>query len=115
MRGSFARGRRSSRSRTAAPSRRSGLAEPQVEAANLDLLARVRLPENVALHPVGVDRLDDRDPRKLLEEDRGHLSVRALPERAIEADAGGGPELVEAPMAPGIHDPARGQQSPHEP
>src|SRR5262245_66269024 len=89
--------------------RSAGLGPPelQIEVPELDLLARVRLPVDVALQAVGLDRLDDRDPRQVLEGDPPHLLVGLAAEALVDAEPRGGAQVVEARMPPVVHRPAR--------
>ena len=50
-------------------------AEFQVEAADLELLVRIRRELDVLLEPVVLVGLDDRKPREILQEDLGHVAI----------------------------------------
>src|SRR5712692_11958988 len=90
-----------------------GAAELEVEASELELLVRVRGELDVLLHPVVLVRLDDRQPREVLEEDLRHLAIRVAAELLVYREAGGVAELVELGVAPIIVRPARAEQAPH--
>src|SRR6266480_3150024 len=53
-----------------------GAAELEVEAADLELLVRIRGELDVLLHPVVLVGLDDGQPREVLEKDLRHLAIR---------------------------------------
>src|SRR5438552_11795694 len=90
-----------------------GAAELEVEAADLELLVRVRGELDVLLHPVVLVGLDDGQPREVLEEDLRHLAIRVGAELLVDGEAGGVAELVELGVAPVIVRPARAEQAPH--
>src|SRR5712692_10139337 len=66
-----------------------GAAELEVEAPDLELLVRIRGELDVLLHPVVLVRLDDRQPREVLEEDLRHLAIRVGAELLVYREAGG--------------------------
>src|SRR5207302_8234775 len=71
--------------RPAAPALRAPHAE--IEAADLELLVRVRRKIDVPLKAVVLVRLDHDDPGVVLEEDPGHLPVRLVAELLVQAEA----------------------------
>src|SRR5438309_4782585 len=89
------------------------LAKSKVMCSKLDLLVRVRLPFDVSLKPVRIARLDDGDPREVLQDDLAHLRVGPAPEAFIETEAGRVAELFESRLPPVFIDGARGEQTPH--
>src|SRR2546422_7828690 len=98
-----------------APPPEAGLraAELEVEAADLELLQRVRRPLHVLLEPVVLVRLNHRNPRKVLEGDLGHLPVRVGAELLVDREAGGVAELVELRMTPVVLRATGTEQAPH--
>src|SRR6267143_7084432 len=88
-------------------------AELEVEAADLELLVRIRRPFNVLLQPVVLVGLDHGDPWKMLEEDPGDLLVGLPAELLVHREARGVPQLVEPRIAPVVHGSARSEQPPH--
>src|SRR5678815_697749 len=74
--------------------RTSRAAHPEVEAADVELLVGIRRPLHVLLDTVVLVRLQDRDPRQVLEEDLGHALVRAPAEVLVDAEARRVAELV---------------------
>src|SRR5512145_367129 len=87
--------------------------ELEVEAPDLERLVGVRRPVHVLLQPVVLVGLHDRDPREVLEDDRGHLLVGLRAELLVDREARGLAQLVPALVAPVILGPARRQQPPH--
>src|SRR5213594_1454650 len=98
-----------------APPPEAGLraAELEVEAADLELLQRVRRPLHVLLEPVVLVRLDHRNPRKVLQGDLGHLPVRVGAELLVDREAGSVAELVELGMTPVVLRATGTEQAPH--
>src|SRR2546427_12900916 len=92
-----------------------GAAELEVEAADLELLVRVRGKLHVLLHPVVLVGLDDGQPREVLEEDLGHLAISLAAELLVHGEAGGRTQLVELRIAPVVRDAARTEQAPRHP
>src|SRR3989442_10108190 len=92
---------------------RSGAAELEVEAADLELLVGVRRPLHVLLQTVVLVGLHHRDPREVLEEDLRHLPVGLPAELLVHREARRLPQLVEARVAPVVLRPAGTQQAPH--
>src|SRR2546430_4633503 len=95
--------------------RRLGAAELEREAADLELLVGVRRPLEVLSQPVVLVRLDDGNPRQVLEEDPGHLLVGLAAELLIDGEARRLAQLVEARVAPVILRSARREQPPEHP
>src|SRR5713226_3864007 len=87
--------------------------ELEVEAANLELLVRVRRPLHVLLQAVVLVGLDHRNPREVLEEDPGHLLVGTRAELLVNREAGGVAELVKLGLAPVVLRSPGAQQPPH--
>src|SRR2546430_4350892 len=67
--------------------RRLGAAELEREAANLERLVGVQRPLDVLLQPVVLVRLNDGDPRQVLEQDPGHRLVGLAAELLRDAEA----------------------------
>src|SRR5882724_6533666 len=95
--------RLASRLRPAADPSLHGLlcpSELEIEAPDFELLVRVRRPLDVLLEAIVLVRLDDGQPRKVLEEDPGHLTVRVAAELLVDGEARGIAQLVELGVAP---------------
>src|SRR2546426_9044340 len=103
------------RSGSAPAGRRLGAAELEREAADLELLVGVRRPLEVLLQPVVLVRLDDGNPRQVLEEDPGHLLVRLAAELLVDGEARRLAQLVEPRVAPVILRSARREEPPEHP
>src|SRR5262249_4627023 len=88
-------------------------AELEVEAANLELLVRVGRPLHVLLQPVVLVGLDDGQPREVLEEDLGHVSVRLTPDLRATGGRGGVAEPAELRPPPVILRAAGAEETPH--
>src|SRR5215472_2880714 len=88
-------------------------AEFEVEPPNLELLIRIRRPLHVFLQSVVLVGLDHGQPRKVLEEDPGHLPVGLAAELLVHREARGVPQLVELRVAPVVVDAARREEPPH--
>src|SRR5205814_657331 len=87
--------------------------ELEVEATELELLIRVRGPLDVLLEAVVLVRLDDRQPREVLEEDLRHLAVRLGAELLVDREARGAPQLVPPRVAPVVLGPDGAEEPPH--
>src|SRR5439155_17736527 len=74
--------------------------------AELELLIGARAPLNIVLDAVALDRLDDRDPRQVLQEDRMHLLVVIGALLGVHAEAGVVAEPIELRVAPVVADAA---------
>src|SRR5215468_12363140 len=92
---------------------RLGAAELEVEAPDLELLVGVRGELDVLLHAVVLVGLDHGNPRQVLEEDLGDVSIRLPPELLVHRETGRVPELVELGLAPVVHRAAGSEQAPH--
>src|SRR5215813_7650577 len=92
---------------------RLGATEPEVEAPDLELLVGVRGELDVLLHPVVLVGLDHGNPRQVLEEDLGDLSIRLAPELLVHGEASGVAELVELRLAPIVHRAPGAKEAPH--
>src|SRR4029453_14115505 len=88
-------------------------AELEVEAPDLELLVRIRRPLDVLLEPVVLVRLDDGEPRKILEEYPRHLRVGVPAELLVDGEARGVAKLVELGVAPVILGAAGAEEAPH--
>src|SRR5215469_3348131 len=91
----------------------SGAAKLEVELADLELLIRVRGPLHVLLLPVVLIRLDDGNPREILEKDLGHVAVGFAAELLVDGEARGVTQFVELRIAPVVHGAAGAEQAPH--
>src|SRR6266850_4607149 len=90
-----------------------GALELEVELPDLELLVRIGREVDVLLQAVVLVGLDDRQPREVLEEDRGHLLVGLGAELLVHREARGVAQLVPARVAPVVLRPAGPEQPPH--